>query len=69
MMQTHRVQRLFIAPPVAIALAKHPMIDQFDLSSLKVVLSAAAPLGADVAAAVAARLGCAVDPGLRHDRA
>jgi acyl-CoA synthetase (AMP-forming)/AMP-acid ligase II len=61
--QTHRIQRLFIAPPVAIALAKHPMIDQFDLSSLKVVMSAAAPLGADVAGAVAKRLGCAVIQG------
>jgi acyl-CoA synthetase (AMP-forming)/AMP-acid ligase II len=61
--QTHRIQRLFIAPPVAIALAKHPMIDQFDLSSLKVVMSAAAPLGADVSGAVAKRLGCVVIQG------
>jgi 4-coumarate--CoA ligase len=62
-LQTHRVQRLLIAPPVAIALAKHPMIDQFDLSSLRIVLSAAAPLGPEVSAAVAARLGCAVIQG------
>jgi acyl-CoA synthetase (AMP-forming)/AMP-acid ligase II len=62
--QTHRVERLFIAPPVAIALAKHPLIDAFDLSSLRIVLSAAAPLGADVAQAVSARLGgCAVIQG------
>ncbi len=61
--QTHRVERLLIAPPVAIALAKHPMIDQFDLSSLRIVLSAAAPLGPEVSAAVAARLGCAVIQG------
>jgi acyl-CoA synthetase (AMP-forming)/AMP-acid ligase II len=61
--QRHRVEKLYIAPPVAIALAKHPMIDQFDLSSLKVVMSAAAPLGADVAGAVGARLGCTVIQG------
>ncbi len=61
--QTHRVKRLLIAPPVAIALAKHPMIDQFDLSSLRIVLSAAAPLGPEVSAAVSARLGCAVIQG------
>lgn len=61
--QTHRVERLFIAPPVAIALAKHPMVDQFDLSSLKVVLSAAAPLGTEVAGAVEGRLGCTVIQG------
>lgn len=61
--QRHRVEKLYIAPPVAIALAKHPLVDQFDLSSLKVVMSAAAPLGADVAGAVANRLGCAVIQG------
>lgn len=61
--QTHRVERILIAPPVAIALAKHPMIDQFDLSSLRIVLSAAAPLGPEVAEAVAARLGCVVVQG------
>ena len=61
--QTHRMEKLLIAPPVAIALAKHPMIDQFDLSSLKVVMSAAAPLGGEVAEAVAQRIGCAVIQG------
>jgi acyl-CoA synthetase (AMP-forming)/AMP-acid ligase II len=62
--QTHRVEKLYIAPPVAIALAKHPMVDAFDTSSLKVILSAAAPLGADVAQAVSRRLhGCAVIQG------
>ena len=58
--QTHRTPRLWIAPPVAIALAKHPMIDQFDLTYVRQVNSAAAPLGGDVADAVGARLNCAV---------
>ncbi len=61
--QHHRIRKLFVAPPVAIALAKHPMIDRFDLSSLRVVMSAAAPLGADVAGAVERRLGCVVIQG------
>ena len=61
--QTHRVEKLYIAPPVAIALAKHPLVDAYDLSSLKVIMSAAAPLGADVAGAVSQRLGCAVIQG------
>ncbi|MBA3908798.1 MAG: 4-coumarate--CoA ligase family protein [Rhodobacter sp.] len=61
--QRHRVERLFIAPPVAIALAKHPLVDQYDLSSLKLVMSAAAPLGAEVAEAVGQRLNCAVIQG------
>ncbi len=61
--QTHKVRLLLVAPPVAIALAKHPLVDQFDLSSLQIVLSAAAPLGAEVSAACAARLNCTVIQG------
>lgn len=62
--QTHRVAKLFIAPPVAIALAKHPLVGAFDTSSLKVILSAAAPLGAEVSEAVGRRLGgCSVIQG------
>ncbi len=61
--QTHRVEKLLIAPPVAIALAKHPMVDQFDLSSLQTVLSAAAPLGADVSEALSRRIGANVIQG------
>lgn len=56
--QSQKARSLCIAPPVAIALAKHPLVDAFDLSSLEVVISAAAPLGAEVAEAVAKRLGC-----------
>lgn len=61
--QTHKARSLFVAPPVAIALAKHPLVDAFDVSSLDVVVSAAAPLSAEVAEAVAARLGCACIQG------
>ena len=33
-----------IAPPIVVALAKHPMVDNYDLSALKQVFSGAAPL-------------------------
>ncbi|WP_035839936.1 AMP-binding protein [Kitasatospora azatica] len=55
--QEHRIEGLLVAPPIVLALAKHPLVDQFDLSSLRYVLSAAAPLDAALAAAAAARLG------------
>lgn len=57
-LQNHKVRTLLVAPPVAIALAKHPMVDRFDLSTMKIIVSAAAPLAADVAQAVGKRLGC-----------
>ncbi|MCX7890622.1 MAG: AMP-binding protein, partial [Rhodobacteraceae bacterium] len=62
-MQDHRTFRLFVAPPVVLALAKHPLVDRFDLSALKVILSAAAPLGTDLAEACAKRLGVEVIQG------
>ncbi|NUB46676.1 AMP-binding protein [Fertoebacter nigrum] len=61
--QTHRVRQIFAVPPVAMALAKHPLIDQFDLSSLEVVVSAAAPLGSELADACGARLNCVAVQG------
>ena len=54
--QRHRVTYGFIAPPVAVALAKHPMVDEYDLSSLRTILSGAAPLDSDLGDAVEKRL-------------
>lgn len=53
----HKTSRLWIVPPVALALAKHPIVATFDLSFIQQINSAAAPLGADVAEAMGARLG------------
>ncbi|MEV6616752.1 4-coumarate--CoA ligase family protein [Streptomyces sp. NPDC051051] len=54
--QNHRITGLYVAPPIVLALAKHPAVAQYDLSSLRYVISAAAPLDAGLAAACAARL-------------
>jgi acyl-CoA synthetase (AMP-forming)/AMP-acid ligase II len=59
----HRVQRVYIAPPVAVALAKHPAVDGYDLSCVEVIVSGAAPLDAGLGRAVARRLGCTVVQG------
>ena len=61
--QDHRVTKLYVVPPVVNFLAGHPMVDQFDLSSVEVLGSGAAPLGADMEVAVQARLGCLVGQG------
>ncbi|MFF8951794.1 4-coumarate--CoA ligase family protein [Streptomyces sp. NPDC014940] len=55
--ETHRITGLYVAPPIVLALAKHPAVARYDLSSLKYVISAAAPLDARLAAACAERLG------------
>jgi acyl-CoA synthetase (AMP-forming)/AMP-acid ligase II len=46
-----------------LAMAKHPAVDRYDLSALRVVMSGAAPLGGDVEAAAASRLKCLVVQG------
>ncbi len=53
----------FIAPPVAVALAKHPMVERYDLSSLRGIMSGAAPLDEDLGQAVTQRLGTALVQG------
>jgi 4-coumarate--CoA ligase len=63
LIEDRRVRDLYLAPPVVLALAKHPMVDAFDLGSLEFVLSGAAPLGAELAEACAARIGCPVVQG------
>lgn len=55
--QNHRITGLYVAPPIVLALAKHPLVAQYDLSSLKHIVSAAAPLDASLAAACSRRLG------------
>jgi acyl-CoA synthetase (AMP-forming)/AMP-acid ligase II len=55
--QDHRVSFAFIAPPIAVALAKHPLVAEHDLSSLRTALSGAAPLDEQLGHAVADRLG------------
>ncbi|GGJ31687.1 4-coumarate--CoA ligase family protein [Streptomyces brasiliensis] len=55
--ETHRITGLYVAPPIVLALAKHPAVARYDLSSLRYVLSAAAPLDAQLAAACSERLG------------
>jgi acyl-CoA synthetase (AMP-forming)/AMP-acid ligase II len=60
---TYGARRAFLVPPIALALAKHPMVDQFDLSRLKFVTSGAAPMGRELEESCAARLGCTVKQG------
>jgi acyl-CoA synthetase (AMP-forming)/AMP-acid ligase II len=61
--ERHRVTRAFLVPPILLALAKHPAVDHHDTSSLRVIVSGAAPLDGDLARACAARIGCDVYQG------
>ena len=62
-MQDYRVTLAHLVPPVVLALAKHPAVESYDLSSLRVVFSGAAPLGAELSRECSARLGCDIVQG------
>jgi acyl-CoA synthetase (AMP-forming)/AMP-acid ligase II len=61
--QDHRVTSMVVAPPITTALAGHPLVDSYDLSSLQLLTTGGAPLGAQVQQACAARLGCRTAQG------
>ena len=63
LIERHQVSVGFVVPPIALALAKHPAIDDADLSSLRFLMSGAAPLGPELVEAVEDRLGCMVAQG------
>lgn len=62
-LETWSIPIAHVAPPIAIALAKHPVVDRYDLSKLRWLFSAAAPLGHDISEAVERRLGLRVRQG------
>ncbi|KAM0754180.1 acetyl-CoA synthetase-like protein [Meredithblackwellia eburnea MCA 4105] len=54
--QTYKCTVGLIVPPIALALAKHPIVSNFDLSSLRFFMSGAAPLSSDLQNLLASRL-------------
>ncbi|WP_406175772.1 AMP-binding protein [Streptomyces sp. NBC_00996] len=62
-LERDRITHAYVAPPVMLALAKQPAVGTVDLSHLRRIICAAAPLDAGVQAAVAGRLGVEVGQG------
>jgi 4-coumarate--CoA ligase len=63
MHQQYGITTSFVAPPIVLALAKHPLVDDYDLSALRYMLSGAAPLSAELAVEAGQRLGVDVVQG------
>lgn len=62
-LQNYEITRAHLVPPIILALAKHPVVDHYDLSKLELIMSGAAPLSADLSDACSARLGCVIKQG------
>jgi len=63
LIQDHGVTFAYVPPPVVLALVTHPAVGRYDLSSLRVLHAAAAPLPPGLARAVWERLGVPVKQG------
>lgn len=61
--QEHGITFGFVVPPILLALAKHPLVDQYDVSTLWRVASGAASLPDEITNAVGARLGIVCTDG------
>ncbi|KAL6972245.1 4-coumarate--CoA ligase 3 [Sarracenia purpurea var. burkii] len=60
LIQRYRVSVAAVVPPLVLALAKNPMVVGFDLSSIRMVLSGAAPLGKELEEALRSRVPQAI---------
>jgi 4-coumarate--CoA ligase len=60
LVEEHKPERAHLVPPIILGMAKSPIIDKYDCSSLRQIVSAAAPLGIEVELAAKARLGCEI---------
>ncbi|MBI4907813.1 MAG: AMP-binding protein [Acidobacteria bacterium] len=61
--QNYNIERVCLVPPIILGLVKSPLVDKYDLSSLRLIFSGAAPLDAELAAACEKRIGCKVRQG------
>jgi acyl-CoA synthetase (AMP-forming)/AMP-acid ligase II len=60
LLQKYKVTQTFVAPSIVQLLATHPLVEKYDLSSLRVVVSAGAPLSGELSESCSNRLNCLV---------
>ncbi|GAA2678511.1 MULTISPECIES: AMP-binding protein [Actinosynnema] len=61
--EDHRVTRLYVVPTMAVLLARSPLVDRYDLSSLRSIVSGGAALDPEIARLVRERIGCRIAQG------
>ncbi|GLI81741.1 hypothetical protein PoHVEF18_010130 [Penicillium ochrochloron] len=61
--QNYRITFAYVAPPIVLLLSKHPLVAEYDLSTLRLLNSGAAPLTRELVEATHARIGVGVKQG------
>ena len=59
--QDHKITFIYVAPPVLVRLARDKMVDQYDLSSVRMITSGAAPLTRELVDTVHKRLNIKIN--------
>jgi acyl-CoA synthetase (AMP-forming)/AMP-acid ligase II len=62
-LQKYDITLAHLVPPIVLALAKHPVVDNYPLPKLKTIFSGAAPLDETLTRACMERLGCDIRQG------
>ena len=57
-LEKYKISIGHLVPPLVLFLAKHPLVDNYDLSSLDEIMVGAAPLGGEVVKAARDRINC-----------
>jgi acyl-CoA synthetase (AMP-forming)/AMP-acid ligase II len=63
LVQDHKITFSYIVPPIVLLLCKHPVVEKYDLSSLRMTNSGAAPLTRELVEGLYARKGVKVKQG------
>jgi 4-coumarate--CoA ligase len=63
LVQQHRITFSYIVPPIVVLLSKHPKVTDYDLSSMRMTNSGAAPLTRDLIESVYQRTGIRIKQG------
>ena len=56
--EKYQIDFTHVVPPLVVFLAKHPLVDNYNISSIKDMFTGAAPLGGDVVKAASERTNC-----------
>lgn len=66
LIERHKCTFLMLVPPIALQLARDPRVSKYDLSSMRIIISGAAPLGPELERELAERLPkCQVSQSVR----
>ncbi|GAB0097778.1 luciferin 4-monooxygenase [Sergentomyia squamirostris] len=61
--ENYKITQMFLVPPLMVFLAKHPLVDNYDMSTVEEIICGAAPLSKEIEDAVSKRIGVLVKQG------